>query len=435
MIDRYTRPQIAEIWTEERRLRAWFEVEIAAVEAWAHEGTVPRQAAQFIREHAVLDLERVREIEAITRHDVAAFVQSLEESVGPEYGRWIHFGMTSSDVLDTSLAMLLCEATDVLLADLDALSEVLRRRAHEHQMTPMIGRSHGIHAEITTLGHMFAIWFDEVGRHRTRLEQARRDIAVGKVSGAVGTFSNIPPSVEERALDALGLRPAPASSQIVQRDRHAALFSAMALIASSLEKFAVQIRHMQRTEVGEAEERFHAGQKGSSAMPHKRNPVLSENVTGLARAVRAAVVPAMENVALWHERDISHSSVERLIAPDATSLLDFALVRMTRVLDQLVVYPERMMANVEMTRGLPYSQSVLCALIERGLSRQDAYAMVQRVAMHAWNHQLDFAQLVREDALIGEHLDRETIEQCFSLERALRHIPAIFERVFEDSRA
>ena len=433
MIPRYSRDVIANIWTEERKLEIWFEVELAAVEGWAKLGVVPDEASSHIREHAILDVERVKEIERITRHDVAAFVQSLEESVGEEHGRWIHFGMTSSDVLDTTLAIQLRDAADILLEDLDNLMAAIKRRAEEHKMTPMIGRSHGIHAEITTFGHVLATWYDEVRRGKSRLEAAREQIAYGKVSGAVGTFANVPPAVEAHVCEKLGLSAAPSSTQIVQRDRHAEYFSALALIASSLEKFAVQVRHMQRTEVNEAEEKFHAGQKGSSAMPHKRNPVLSENVTGLARMVRSAVLPAMENVALWHERDISHSSVERIIGPDATVLLDFALVRMTGVIDNLVVYPERMQRNIDLSRGLPYSQAILLELVKVGNSRQSAYKMVQSVAMKAWEEGLDFKKLATEDEAMLEQLGAERLEACFSIDRALAHIPDIFERVFGSS--
>lgn len=430
MIPRYTRDVMKSLWSQERRLQTWLEVELAAVEGWAAVGVVPVDASDHIRANAMLDIERIAEIEAVTRHDVAAFVQSLEEFVGAEYGRWIHFGMTSSDVLDTSLGILLRDAADILLEDIDKLMAAIERRAREHQNTVMIGRSHGIHAEPTTLGHVLAIWYDEMRRNRRRLEQAREVIAVGKISGAVGTFANIPPLVEAMALAKLGLEPAPASSQIVQRDRHAEFFSALGLIASSLEKFAVQVRHWQRTEVGEAEERFSKGQKGSSAMPHKRNPVLSENVTGLARLVRSHVTPAMENVALWHERDISHSSVERVSAPDATALLDFALVRMTKIVDELVVYPEAMRRNLEQTRGLPFSQAILLALVLKGLSRQAAYGVVQSVAMRSFEHNLDFQAEAMADAGMREHLSEAELEECFSLEHALRHIPEIFHRVF-----
>lgn len=430
MIPRYSRDVMAQLWTEEHKLRIWLEVELAAVEAWATQGVVPAKAASAIREAAVLDVARVQEIERVTRHDVAAFVQSVEEVVGAEYGRWLHFGMTSSDVLDTTLAIQLRDAAALLIEGIDGLMAAIKRRAFEHHNTVMIGRSHGIHAELTTVGHVMASWYDDLARQRKRMVAAREDIAVGKVSGAVGTFANVPPEVEAEVCAKLGLSPAPVSSQIVDRDRHAYFFMTLAVVASSLERFAVQIRHWQRTEVGEAEERFHQGQKGSSAMPHKRNPVLSENITGLARMVRAYAVPALENVALWHERDISHSSVERMSAPDATVTLDFAIARMTRVIDELVFYPEHMRRNVALTRGLPFSQGILLALIERGCSRQDAYVLVQRVAMRAWEQGEDFEQLAKADEGFRAHLDEETLGRCFDEAQALRHIPTIFERVF-----
>jgi adenylosuccinate lyase len=434
MISRYTRPEFAQLWSEENKLKIWFEVELAAVEGWAEEGVVPEEAADAIREKALLDVDRVKEIEKVTRHDIAAFVQSLEEFVGEEHGRWIHFGLTSSDVLDTAFAVQLRRASDLLLEDVDELLEVLERRAHEFKMTPKIGRSHGIHAEPTTFGHTLAIWYDEMKRHRRRLVNARESVSYGKVSGAVGTFANVPPSVEAYVCDKLGLNAAPASSQIVQRDRHAEFFSTLAVMASSIEKFAVEIRHMQRTELREAEEKFRKGQKGSSSMPHKRNPVLSENLTGLARTIRGYADPALDNVALWHERDISHSSVERMIAPDSTGLMDFALNRLRKVLDNLVVYPENMMRNLEQTRGLPFSQRVLLTLIRKGLSRNDAYQRVQSVAMDAWENEKDFEKLARGDEAIREHLTDEDLDECFDLERSLRHIDDIFERVFGGER-
>jgi adenylosuccinate lyase len=418
------------LWTEERKLALWLDVEIAALEGWAALGVVPAEVPGRVRALARVDAARVAEIEAVTRHDVAAFVQSVEEQVGEEAGRWVHFGMTSSDVLDTTLAITLRDAATLLIEGVEGLMAAVKRRALEHAMTPMIGRSHGIHAEPTTFGHVLATWYEELQRGKRRLEAARAAIAVGKVSGAVGTFANVPPEVEAHVCAALGLVAEPASTQIVMRDRHAEYFAALGLVATSLERFALQIRHMQRTEVGEAEERFHTGQKGSSAMPHKRNPVLSENITGLARTIRGYMTPALEDVALWHERDISHSSVERVIGPDATTLLDFALARMTQLIDELVVYPERMRRNLDQTRGLPFSQSVLLALIQAGLSRQEAYVYVQRLAMRAWEEELDFEALVRADAAIRAKLDSATLDRCFSLEHALRHIPAILARVF-----
>ena len=435
MLERYTRPEMAALWSEERRLQIWFEIEVAAVEGWAEEGVVPREAADHIREHAVLDAQRVREIEAITRHDVAAFVQSIEESVGPQYGRWIHYGLTSSDVLDTCLAVQLRDATDLLLTAVDSLCEAIALRTREFATTPKIGRSHGIHAEPTTLGHTFASWYAEMARNRARLQAARDGVAFGKISGAVGTFANVPPSVEAFVCEALGLQPDPVSTQVVSRDRHAELFTTYAIIASSLERIAVEIRHMQRTEVGEAEERFHSGQKGSSAMPHKRNPVLTENVTGLARTIRSYAIAALENVALWHERDISHSSVERVIGPDATSLLQFALHRMTGVVRDLVVYPTRLAQNLNRTKGLPFSQGVLLELIKSGLSREEAYRAVQRVAMHAWENGLSFEDGARADDAITSHLDGATLDDCFDLERTLRHVPQILDRALAPEKS
>ena len=406
-------------------------VEIAALEGWADEGTVPRETVDAVRREVEVDVERVKEIEEVTRHDVAAFVQSIEEAVGPEHGRWVHFGLTSSDILDTAFALQLREAADILLDDIDEMLAVLERRAHEFKETPKVGRSHGIHAEPTTLGHTFAIWYEEMQRARRRVEQARETIAVGKISGSVGTFGNVPPQVETRACEVLDLEPASVSSQIIQRDRHAEFISTCGLVASTLEKFATEIRHLQRTEVGEAEEKFHEGQKGSSSMPHKRNPVLSENVTGQARTIRGYIGPALENVALWHERDISHSSVERTVHPDATTLLDFSLVRMTKVLDELVVYPERMRENLEQTNGLVFSQRIMLALVRAGLSRDDAYARTQNVALEAFENDLDFRELVRDDDAITSELSDDQIDRCFDLDDALRHMTDIFDRVFD----
>jgi len=430
VLERYTRPPMRELWSQERKLEAWLEVELAALEGWAEIGVVPDATVDVVREEAEIDVERVKEIEEVTRHDVAAFVQSIEECVDPEHGRWVHFGLTSSDILDTAFALRLREASDQLLEDLDELMEATERRAHEFRDTPRVGRSHGIHAEPTTLGHMFAVWYEEMRRARRRLEQARETISYGKVSGSVGTYGNVPPEVEEHACEVLGLEPAPVSSQIIQRDRHAEYVAMLGLVASSLEKFATEIRHLQRTEVREAEEKFHEGQKGSSSMPHKRNPVLSENVTGQARTIRGFVGPAMENVALWHERDISHSSVERTVAPDSTTLLDFTLVRMATIIDELVVYPENMRENLEETNGLVFSQRVLLALIREGASRDEAYRDVQRLALEAWEDDRDFRELVENDESIADQLSAEELERCFDLEEALSHIPEIFGRVF-----
>ena len=433
MISRYSRPQLDRIWSQQRKLELWLEVEIAALEGWSQEGLVPQEAVDAVRDQAEVDVERVKEIERETRHDVAAFVQSIEEVVGAEHGRWVHFGLTSSDVLDTAYALQLVEAADILLENVDALLDVLERRAFEHRDTPKVGRSHGIHAEPTTLGHTFAVWYEEMKRARRRLEQARETVRVGKVSGSVGTFANVPPGVEAHVCDKLGLKPASVSTQIVQRDRHAEFSTAMALVASSLEKFATEVRHLQRTEVAEAEEFFHEGQKGSSSMPHKRNPVLTENVTGLARTIRGYASPAQENVALWHERDISHSSVERIVGPDATTLLDFALVRMTKVLDKLVVYPDKMMENLRETNGLVFSQRVLLALIRNGASRDGAYRTVQRLAKEAFEEERNFEALVRDDESVCAQLGEDELDACFDLETVLENIPTIFERVFGQS--
>lgn len=419
------------LWSQRAKLEAWLEVEIAALQGWASVGVVPGETVDVVRERAEVDVERVREIEEETRHDVAAFVQSIEEGVGEEHGRWVHFGLTSSDILDTAFALRLREAADHLIAGVDDLMDAIEARAREFRDVPRVGRSHGIHAEPTTLGHMFAIWYEEMKRARRRLLKARETISYGKVSGSVGTFGNVPPEVEAEACRVLELEPAPVSSQIIQRDRHAEFVSTLGVVASSLEKFATEIRHLQRTEVGEAEEKFHEGQKGSSSMPHKRNPVLSENVTGQARTIRGYVGPALENVALWHERDISHSSVERMVPPDATALLDFSLARMTNIVEGLVVYPERMRENLEQTGGLIFSQRLMLAQVREGASRDEAYRDVQRLAQRAIEEEdADFRALVEQDDAITGRLSDEQIERCFDLDDALRHIPVIFERVF-----
>jgi adenylosuccinate lyase len=399
----------------------------------AEEGLVPREAATACRQRAGTisgaDAERIEEIEKTVKHDVIAFLTFLEERIGPE-ARWLHLGMTSSDVLDSALALQLGAAGKLLLEGLDGAREAVKRRAFEHRHTPMIGRSHGIHAEPITFGHKLAIWYDELGRARGRLAHGLEAVRVGKISGAVGSFANVPPQVEERVCGRLGLAPAPASSQIVQRDRHAELFSAIALAGASIEKFAVEIRHLQRTEVREVEEPFTEGQKGSSAMPHKRNPILSENLTGLARLLRGYAVSALEDVALWHERDISHSSVERVIAPDATIVLDFMLRRFTRLVADLRVYPEVMRRNLGATQGLVYSQRVLLALARKGVARQTAYAWVQRNAMKALDQGVDFRAALGADADVGGALDAKELAACFDLEQQLKHVDEIFKRVF-----
>src|SRR4030042_1695265 len=385
MIPRYSREAMYRIWTEEHKFATWLQVELAAMEAMAAHGIIPKEAAERARSQAVCDVEAILEIEKKTHHDVAAFVDQVSQCLG-EDGRWFHFGLTSSDVLDTAFGLRLKESADLLLADVDALLAVLKDQAYAYKDLVMVGRTHGVHAEPITLGLKFALWYAEFLRHRSRLEQARKAVAVGKLSGAVGTFAHLPPEVEADACARLGLSPASISTQVIQRDRHAEYFSTLALVGASVEKIALEIRHLQRTEVREAEESFAAGQKGSSAMPHKRNPILSENLCGLARLLRANALTAQENVALWHERDISHSSVERLIAPASSILLDFMLARLTRVLKNLQVYPENMSKNLHLTRGLIFSQGLLLALIKKGLSRDAAYRLVQRPAMRSEEH-------------------------------------------------
>jgi len=432
MIPRYSRPEMAALWSPETRYQIWLEIETAATEAMAELGIVPEEAAKAVRERGGFDVARIDEVEREVRHDVIAFLTSLAEHVGPE-ARFVHQGLTSSDVLDTCLAIQLTRAADLLLADLDGLLAALRRRAFEHKMTPCIGRSHGIHAEPTTFGLKMAQAYAEFARARSRLEAARADVATCAISGAVGTFANIDPRVEERVAQKLGLKPEPISTQVIPRDRHAMFFATLGVIASSVERLATEIRHLQRTEVGEAEEYFSSGQKGSSAMPHKRNPVLTENLTGLARMVRGYAVPAMENVALWHERDISHSSVERMIGPDATVTLDFALTRLTGVIDGLVVYPERMRRNLEATGGLVYSQQVLLELTKGGMARDDAYRLVQRNAMRAWTGEGSFKDLLQHDVEVTAILPPETINDLFSLDHHLAHVYTIFARVFGEA--
>jgi adenylosuccinate lyase len=429
MIPRYSRKQMARIWEPENRFRIWFDIEATAAEAQAALGVIPREAAGAIREKGAFEIERIDKIERETRHDVIAFLTNLAEHIGPE-ARFLHQGMTSSDVLDTCLAVQLKEAADLLIADLDGLLAALKRRAVEHKYTPTVGRSHGIHAEPTTFGLKLAGHYAEFARNRARLLAARKEIATCAISGAVGTFANIDPRVEAHVAEKLGLDIEPISAQVIPRDRHAAFFTTLALIAAGIERLATEIRHLQRTEVREAEEYFSPGQKGSSAMPHKRNPVLAENLTGLARLVRATVVPALEDVALWHERDISHSSVERVIAPDATIALDFALVRLTGLVERLVVYPERMHENLESLGGLVDSQRVLLALTQAGMSREDAYAAVQRHAMAAWHGEGRFCDLLQRDPDIARRLDPSAIAALFDPAYHFKHVDTIFRRVF-----
>ncbi|PTQ08526.1 adenylosuccinate lyase [Sphingomonas oleivorans] len=431
MIPRYSRPDMVKIWEPESKFRIWFEIEAHATDALAELGVVPKEAAAAIWEKGAFEVDRIDAIEAEVKHDVIAFLTNVAEHVG-EPARFMHQGMTSSDVLDTCLAVQLARASDILIADLDRLLEILKRRAYEHKLTPTIGRSHGIHAEPVTFGLKLALAYAEFDRCRTRLIAARQEIATCAISGAVGTFANIDPRVEEYVAEKLGLTPEPISTQVIPRDRHAMYFATLGVIASSVERLATEIRHLQRTEVLEAEEYFSPGQKGSSAMPHKRNPVLTENLTGLARMVRGYVTPALENVALWHERDISHSSVERYIGPDATITLDFALNRLAGVMDKLVVYPERMQKNLDKMGGLVHSQRVLLALTQAGISREDAYRLVQRNAMKVWESdgQLSLLDLLKADPQVAAALSAEELEEKFDLGYHLKNVDTIFARVF-----
>nr|WP_029924998.1 adenylosuccinate lyase [Ochrobactrum sp. UNC390CL2Tsu3S39] len=432
MIPRYSRPEMVAIWSPETKFRIWFEIEAYACEALAQLGVIPKEAAKTIWEKgsvAKFDVARIDEIEAVTKHDVIAFLTHLAEFIGPD-SRFVHQGMTSSDVLDTTLNVQLVRAADLLLADMDRVLEALKKRAFEHKDTVRIGRSHGIHAEPTTMGLTFARFYAEMARGRARLVAAREEIATGAISGAVGTFANIDPRVEEYVCAKLGLEAEPVSTQVIPRDRHAMFFATLGVIASSMENIAIEIRHMQRTEVLEAEEFFSPGQKGSSAMPHKRNPVLTENLTGLARLVRMSVTPAMENMALWHERDISHSSVERAIGPDTTITLDFALNRLAGVIEKLVIYPDNMLKNMNKFRGLVHSQRVLLALTQAGVSREDAYRLVQRNAMKVWEQGADFLEELLSDAEVRAALSEEQIREKFDLGYHTKHVDTIFKRVF-----
>jgi adenylosuccinate lyase len=437
MVPRYSRPEMTAIWSAENRYRIWWQIEVFAAEAMGKIGMIPAEDAKTIRAAydndalGNIDIDAIDRIEAVTKHDVIAFLTWAGEKLGPEK-RWLHQGMTSSDVLDTALAVQLTQAADLLIADIDGLLEVLKRRAFEHKVTPTIGRSHGIHAEPVTFGLKLAQAYAEFTRNRERLVAARDGIATCAISGAVGTFANVPPAVEEHVAAELGLTPEPVSTQVIPRDRHAMFFATLGVIASSIERLATEIRHLQRTEVLEAEEYFSPGQKGSSAMPHKRNPVLTENLTGLARMVRSAVTPALENVALWHERDISHSSVERFIGPDATITLDFALARMTSVVDKLLVYPERMQKNLDRMGGLIHSQRVLLALTQAGLSREESYALVQRNAMKVWESDgaLSLLDLLKADPEVSARLSGEELDALFDLGYHLKYVDAIFDRVF-----
>ena len=433
MIPRYSRPEMAAIWEPENRFRIWFEIEAHACDAMAELGLIPKAAAKAVWKKGKFEVARIDAIEREVKHDVIAFLTNLAEHVG-EPARFVHQGMTSSDVLDTCLAVQLKQATDILLGDLDAVLAALKRRAFEHQMTVCIGRSHGIHAEPTTFGLKLAGHYAAFDRARRRLQTARAEIATCAISGAVGTFANIDPRVEAHVAKKLGLTPEPISTQVIPRDRHAAFFAALAIVAASIENLATEIRHMQRTEVREAEEYFAPGQKGSSAMPHKRNPVLAENLTGLSRLVRSAVTPALENVTLWHERDISHSAVERVIAPDATVALDFALARLAGIVEKLVVYPQAMRRNLDQLGGLVHSQRVLLALTQAGMSREDAYRAVQRNAMQAWEKGADFRALLEADADVARHLSPKQLAAFFDLGYHTMHVRTIFRRVFGRGR-
>lgn len=432
MIPRYSRPDMVAIWSPETKFRIWYEIEANACDAMADLGVIPRENAKAVwkAKDVEFNVARIDEIEAVTKHDVIAFLTHLAEHVGSDEARFVHQGMTSSDVLDTCFNVQLVRAAYILIADMQGLLAALKRRAYEHKDTVRIGRSHGIHAEPTTMGLTFARFYAEMDRNLRRLITAREEIATGAISGAVGTFANIDPRVEEHVCEKLGLTPEPISTQVIPRDRHAAFFAALGVVASSIENVAIEIRHMQRTEVLEAEEFFSKGQKGSSAMPHKRNPVLTENLTGLARLVRMAVVPAMENVALWHERDISHSSVERNIGPDTTITLDFALSRLTSVIENLVVYPDNMLKNMNKFRGLVMSQRVLLALTQAGVSREDAYRLVQRNAMKVWEQGADFKTELLADAEVTAALSPAEIEEKFDLGYHTKHVDTIFSRVF-----
>ncbi|VAX23926.1 Adenylosuccinate lyase @ SAICAR lyase [hydrothermal vent metagenome] len=419
------------VWTMENKFNTWLKIELFACEAWAEKGVIPEEALKVIKSKAAFDLKRIDEIEAETRHDVIAFLTSVSEKVGPE-SRFIHLGLTSSDVVDTALSALMAQAADKILADIEKLLEVIKRRAYELKDTICVGRSHGIHAEPTSFGLKFALWHAEMTRNKERMERARETISVGKLSGAVGQFGNIDPAIEEYVCRKMGLRPTPISTQVIQRDRHAEYIGSLAILAASIEKIAVELRHLQRTEVLEAEEKFHEGQKGSSAMPHKRNPITAENLTGLARVVKGYVSGALDNVALWHERDISHSSVERVIIPDATILADTMLAKLTKLLDGLTVYPENMMANLKRTNGLVFSQKVLLDLVQAGMSREDAYAATQSAAMRCWKEKRPFQDLLMEEKKISETLSRDQVEQSFDMTYYLRHIDLIYKRVFEN---
>ena len=429
MIKRYTTPEMGAIWSDQRRYETWLQVELAAADAMAEKGIIPREAARDIRARAAFDVARIEDIERITQHDVIAFTTAVAEHVGPS-ARWLHFGLTSSDVIDTAQAIQMREACDLIVKDIAGLMEAVRLRAEEHRRTPMIGRTHGVHAEPMTFGLKLALWYSELQRDLDRVLRAREIVSVGKLSGAVGTFAHLDPEIEATVCQRLGLQPAPVSSQVIQRDRHAELMASLAITAASLEKFALEVRGLQKTEIGEVEEPFGKGQKGSSAMPHKRNPIGCEQITGLARLVRANAHAAIENVALWHERDISHSSVERVILPDSFIAIDHMLRRFTRIVRDMVVYPERMRENLERSRGVVFSGTVLLELARRGVSREQAYEWVQRNAMRAFHEQRDFKELLLADRDLMGVMTEDDVRRAFDLNEQLRNVDRIFERVF-----
>ena len=430
MIKRYTLPEMGSIWSQENKFQKWLDVEIAVCEVHADDGTVPREAVEVIKSKAAFTVERISEIEKTTDHDVIAFTTNLAENIGEE-ARFVHYGLTSSDVVDTANAILLKESCDILLAKIDAMLPVLKRRAFEFKDTPQIGRTHGIHAEPTSFGLVWALWYSEMERNRERMVRAKEAVSVGKISGAVGAFAHLSPDVEERVCAKLGLKAADVSTQVIQRDRYAEYLCTLAVIASTLEKMALQVRHWQRTEVREAQEAFKKGQKGSSAMPHKRNPILSERICGMARTVRANSIVGLENVALWHERDISHSSAERIVLPDSSATLDYMLAKATSLLDTLVVYPENMLKNLNLTRGLVFSGQLMLALTQKGVSREEAYVYTQRNAMKVWDEGGEYSELVAEDTDITSHLSMEEIARVFDLGHYLRNVDNVFKRVFD----
>ncbi len=431
MIERYTLPEMGEIWSQKNKFQKWLDVEIAVCEVHAEDGTIPADAVEEIKAKAAFTVERITEIEKTTDHDVIAFTTNLAENIGPS-SRFVHYGLTSSDVVDTANALLLKESCEILLAKIDAMLPVLKRRAFEFKDTPQIGRTHGIHAEPTSFGLVWALWYSEMERNRQRLVRAKDSVSVGKISGAVGAFAHLAPDVEERVCERLGIRAADVSTQVIQRDRYAEYLCTLAIIASTLEKIALQVRHWQRTELREAQEMFKSGQKGSSAMPHKRNPILSERICGMARTVRANAIVGLENVALWHERDISHSSAERIVLPDSSATLDYILAKATSLLDTLVVYPENMLKNLDLTRGLVFSGQLMLALTQKGITREDAYVFTQRNAMKVWDEGGNYSELVTKDADISSVLSQEEIARVFDLKYYLRNVGTVFDRVFGD---